>query len=155
LEQLRSDEQVLLEAASIAGEVFSSRSVAAVVEHDVVCVEEWCDGLVRRHQALARSPSLQLPGGEVTAQYRFQHALYRSVVYDRMSAARRSQLHARVGNALEALGRERVNEMAAELAVHFEEGGDPEKAVTYFQLAADNAVRRSANQEAATLARRG
>jgi predicted ATPase/DNA-binding winged helix-turn-helix (wHTH) protein len=155
IEHLSSDEQRLLEAASVAGEAFSSLSVAAVLEHDVVRVEEWCDGLVRRHQVLSRSPSVELPGGIVAARYRFKHALYRNVVYGRIPAARRSQLHAGVGNAIEALCREHVDEIAAALAVHFEEGGDHEKAVTYLQQAAENAARRSANQEAATLARRG
>lgn len=78
-----------------------------------------------------------------------------SACVDRMPSTRRSQLHCLVGNALEAQHADHVNEVAAELAVHFEEGRDYDKAVTYFEQAADNAARRSAHQEAATLARRG
>src|SRR5262245_7479779 len=153
--RLRASEQRLREAASVAWEVFSSLSVAAVLEHDVVRVEEWCDGLVRRHKVLSLSPAVDLPVGTAAAHYRFKHALYRNMVYGQMPAARRSQLHTRVGNAIEALCREHVDEIAAALAIHFDEGGDHEKAVTYLQKAAENAARRSANQEVATLARRG
>src|SRR5262249_55098559 len=45
---------------------------------------------------------------------------------------------------------ERAREIAAELAVHFEQGRDYPKAVQYLQQAGENAARRSAHQEAIT-----
>jgi len=151
---LLSDEQRVLEAASVAGQVFSSVSVATVLETDVIRVEDWCDALVRRHHVLSPAPPRELPDGTPATCYRFNHALYRNVVYERMSASRRSLLHGRVGYALEASYGERIKEIAAEVAVHFEESRDHEKAVTYFQHAAENAANRSANHEAEILARR-
>jgi len=44
-----------------------------------------------------------------------------------------------------------VHEVAAELALHFERGQDPWRAVQYLRQAADNAVRRHAPYEAITL----
>jgi predicted ATPase len=42
----------------------------------------------------------------------------------------------------------RAREIAAELAVHFEQGHDPDRAIRYLQHAADNALRRSAYTDA-------
>jgi hypothetical protein len=55
----------------------------------------------------------------------------------------------------EAIYGERVGEIAAELAVHFEESRDLVRAVKYLQMATENAARRSADHEALTLARHG
>jgi predicted ATPase len=48
-----------------------------------------------------------------------------------------------------------VGEIAAELAVHFEQARDWTRAVKYLGLAAENAARRFANHEAADLANHG
>src|SRR4029434_11296439 len=50
---------------------------------------------------------------------------------------------------------DRASERAAELAVHFERGRDTKRAIHYLQQAGENAVRRSAHQEAVTLLTRG
>lgn len=50
---------------------------------------------------------------------------------------------------------DRVGEIAAELAVHFEEARDLQRAIRYLVLAVENAERRSANHEALSLARHG
>ena len=56
--------------------------------------------------------------------YRFQHALYQQVLYERLGTARRVQLHRRIGARLEAGYGARAGEIAAQLAVHFERGGE-------------------------------
>ena len=60
-------------------------------------------------------------GGE---GYRFTHALYQEVAYQRLPAARRVQLHRRLGEREEAGYGLQVRERAAELAVHFTRGRD-------------------------------
>jgi predicted ATPase len=49
----------------------------------------------------------------------------------------------------------RAREIAAELAVHFEQGRDYRRAVQYLQQAGENAVRRSTHQEAISLFTKG
>jgi predicted ATPase len=65
-----------------------------------------------------------------------------------LSATRRATLHARIGLRLEAAYGDRASEVAARLAVHFEEGRDVRRAIVYLQQAAQTAVRRSALEEA-------
>ncbi len=156
---LGPEEQRLLEAASLAGAEFPAAMVALILkkdgEKDAVEVEEMCERLARRGQFLQTSGSSEWPDGTVTARYGFIHALYQNVLYDRLTAARRAQLHRLVGDQGERIFGGRAGEIAAELAMHFEQGRDFGRAVKYLGQAAANAIRRFAYQEATSLARRG
>jgi tetratricopeptide (TPR) repeat protein len=57
-------------------------------------------------------------------------------------------LHQDVGNVLEALYGEQAAEIAVQLGRHFDEAGLTEKAIFYLRLAAERAMRVSANIEA-------
>jgi predicted ATPase len=119
-ERLSAEEQHVLEAAGVAGESFSAAAVAAGLEAESDRVEAWCEGLARREQFLQAQELVTWPDGTIAGRYRFVHALYQQVMYERIGAARRVQLHWRIGERLETGYGERVNEIAAELAVHFE-----------------------------------
>ena len=69
-------------------------------------------------------------------------------MYERLPAGRRHQLHHRLGARLEHAYGEQVEEVATELARHWQQGGDAERAVRYHGLAAQKANRRSAPHEA-------
>ena len=58
------------------------------------------------------------------------------------------QLHQRIGARLEAGYGAQAGEVAAQIAVHFERGGEIRRAVAYWQQAGDNAARRNAYAEA-------
>ena len=148
IDMLSPDEQRVLEAASVAGVEFSTAAVAAGLDVDVVQVEEWCGGLARRNQFLRPGEGSEWPDGTVASHYTFIHALYRQALYQRVTGARRVRFHQRIGERAEAGYGERAGEQAAELAMHFEQGRDYQRAVSYLQQAAENAVRRSAFQEA-------
>jgi predicted ATPase len=96
-----------------------------------------------------------LPDGTITPRYRFIHALYLDVLYQRVAPTRRRQIHGRIGERGETIYGERVGEIAAELAVHFEQSQDFVRAVKYLLMAAENATRRSADHEAVALSKRG
>jgi predicted ATPase len=83
----------------------------------------------------------------VAGKYGFAHAVYQEVVYTRVPAARRVQLHRRIGEGEEAGYSVQAGEHAAELAVHFERGRDYPRALAYLKAAADNALQRYANLE--------
>src|SRR5262249_43243377 len=148
LDHLDRSEVRTLEAASVAGAEFSSPAVVAALEEDRAVVEARCDELARRRQFLQHVGGHVLPNGEAVSRYSFAHALYRKVLYERSSVSRRVQLHRRIGVRGEILFGERAKEIAGELAMHFEQGADYQQAARYFQLAADNAVRRFAYREA-------
>jgi predicted ATPase len=154
-DHLDASEQRTLEAASVAGAKFSALAVVAGLGEDRAPVEARCDELARQRQFIQDGGVQVLPNGEAVSRYSFIHALYRNVLYERVSASRRVQLHRRIGEQGEALYGERAREIAAELAMHFERGADYKQAAKYLQQAADNAIRRFAYREAVVLSRRG
>lgn len=154
IERLSSDERAALEGASVAGMECSSVAIAAGLEMPVEWVQRQCEELAR-HQFLSSAWLAQLPDGTVTARYRFNHILYLEVAYRFIPAMRRSQIHQRIAERGLAIYGERINEIAAELAMHFEQSHDWPRALKHLLQAAENAVTRSAHNEAANLARRG
>src|SRR5262249_53436420 len=82
--------------------------------------ERW----VATHRFVADMGLASGPDGTGAGSYRFQHALYQQVLYGGLGTARRGQLHRRIGARLEAGYGARVGEIAAQLAVHFERGGE-------------------------------
>ncbi|MFY9555657.1 MAG: AAA family ATPase [Blastocatellia bacterium] len=149
------NQQRMLEAASVAGAEFSTLAVVAGLGEDRAAVEARCDELVRQHQFIQDRGVQVLPNGEAVSRYGFIHALYQNVMYERVSASRRVQLHRRIGEEGEQVYGERAREIAAELAMHFERSSNYRRAVKYLQQAAENAIRRFAFREAVGLARRG
>jgi len=155
LERLGRDELRVLEGASVAGIEFAAAAAAAAVDEDVDRAEEACEALARRHQFLHPKATAEWPDGTVSGRYRFGHELYHRVVAERVTGARQRLLHQRLGERLEAAHARHPAEAAAELAVHFEQGRDPGRAVRYLELAAHRAAGHFAHREAIDYLRRG
>jgi DNA-binding winged helix-turn-helix (wHTH) protein len=152
-ERLSEEEQQLLRTASVAGERFSVWAIAPLLKKDMAGVEDVCEGLVERDQFLKASPFQEIGDGETTACYEFKHSLYRQAVYRKLSAVSRSRLHRGLGEWLSTAYSPNRAELASELALHFEEGGDYERAVHYMLLSAENATRRFADRDAIEIVR--
>jgi predicted ATPase len=148
LNRLTPEEQRVVEAGSVAGVEFSAAAVAAGIGQEAIQVEACCASLARRGQLLRASGERVWPDGTVAGCYSFVHALYQEAVYQRLPAAQRLHLHRCIGERIEAGYGAQAGDMAAELAMHFEQGRDYRRAVTYLQQAADTALRRYANTEA-------
>lgn len=138
----------VLEAASVAGMEFAAAEVAAALEVAVAAVEEQCARLAEQQQFLRPAGISEWPDHTLTARYAFLHALYQQHWHERVSPGRLQEWHRRIGERKEGAYGERTGEIAAELAVHFEQGQDYRRAVHYLEQAARNALQRSANREA-------
>jgi DNA-binding winged helix-turn-helix (wHTH) protein/predicted ATPase len=150
LEQLPLDDQRLLEAASVAGAEFAAAAVAAVVDTALEVVEARCAAFARRGQFIQLRGTDTWPDGTVTERYGFIHALYHEAVVDQIPASRKRRWHLQIGLRKETGYGPRAREMAAELAGHFVQGRDPQRAVHYLQAASEQALQRSAYPEAVT-----
>lgn len=155
IERLTPTEQEILKAGSVAGATFSAASVAAGVGRSIDEIETLCEQLAQQGQFLTEQELGTWPDGTVSGCYGFRHALYQEVLYQRLSASRRARLHLQIGLREEAAYGERAQEIAAELAMHFERGQDKERAIRYLQQAGENALRRNASPEAITLLTHG
>jgi predicted ATPase len=89
------------------------------------------------------------------SRYRFAHALFQQYLYHDLSTGERRLLHGEIGRVLEKLYGDQVEEIAVQLARHFEEAGLTEKAVKYLLQSGQLAVWQSANEEAIRHFQRG
>jgi len=80
--------------------------------------------------------------------YSFADVIVRDVVHEEVSHLRHKKLHGTVGRALEKVYEKNIDEHLGELAWHFLEFGDEEKALEYFLKAGDKAAGIYANNEA-------
>jgi tetratricopeptide (TPR) repeat protein/tRNA A-37 threonylcarbamoyl transferase component Bud32 len=80
--------------------------------------------------------------------YCFADIIVRDVVHEEVSHLRHKRLHGTVGSALEKAYGNKIDEHLGELAYHFLEGGNKEKALDYFLKAADKAQKVYAHNEA-------
>jgi DNA-binding winged helix-turn-helix (wHTH) protein/tetratricopeptide (TPR) repeat protein len=155
IERLTADERAVLEAASVAGMECSSAAIAAGLDMSTDDVEQHCEQLAHRHHFLSPACIVELPDGTVTPRRRFNHVVYLDVAYSLIAPMRRAQIHQRIAVRGMEIYRERTNEIATELAMHFEQSRDWTRAMRYLAIAAQNATHRSAHHEASALARRG
>ena len=80
--------------------------------------------------------------------FSFADVIVRDVVHEEVSLLRHKKLHNTVGCALEKVYAKDPDEHLGELAYHFLEGGDKEKALDYFLKAGERAAKIYANGEA-------
>jgi DNA-binding SARP family transcriptional activator/tetratricopeptide (TPR) repeat protein len=79
--------------------------------------------------------------------YDFSHDLLRETAYAGISPPRRWLLHRRIAQGLELLHAGNTDGVAVQLAEQYERGGRPERAVAYYQRAADVAACRFGHAE--------
>jgi class 3 adenylate cyclase/tetratricopeptide (TPR) repeat protein len=97
------------------------------------------------------SPRGTAPG----ATFTFKHALVRDAAYGSLLKSRRQELHARIAEVLERGYPDVVARQPELVAHHLSEARSPERAVFYWQRAADHAASRQAHQEAIAHCMRG
>jgi DNA-binding winged helix-turn-helix (wHTH) protein/tetratricopeptide (TPR) repeat protein len=143
---LTADERSLLEAGSVVGDRFLPETVARAVGSDVEHIDALAQQMARARLFLTSTsdPSPQ----RVARPYEFIHALHRYLIYEQIPDRKRRRLHLVIGETLEAASGERAPEIAAELSVHFERGGDPGRAMKHLTRCVALARQRLAPREA-------
>ena len=144
IERLSAPEQRVLEVGAIAGLRFVAAISAPSANLDPGSFDECCDALARQDHILRLAGTLELPDGQVAQRYEFVHALYREVLYQRQAPAPRAMLHRRGAERMAELFAASLDDVAPELAHHFELGADWTRAVKYLRRVADVAGKQGA-----------
>lgn len=92
---------------------------------------------------------VEVAGATGNASYAFRHALTRECIVLELLQPERRHIHGAVGHAIEARNAASVPEHSEELAYHFDEAGDRDRAFRYHDLAAREAYRLFAFSRAA------
>lgn len=143
LTQLSPEAHDLARVAAVIGRAFDATILGKASESTE---DELVQGLDELWQhGIIREQGFNRFGVEA---YDFSHDKLREVAYQSLSSIRRRLLHRRVAEALEFYHTDQLDEVAHQLARHYERAGNASKAITYYERAAAVAHRLAAVQEA-------
>jgi DNA-binding NarL/FixJ family response regulator/class 3 adenylate cyclase/tetratricopeptide (TPR) repeat protein len=87
-------------------------------------------------------------GLEPKSEYVFKHALIQDVAYHSLPLRTRKKLHERIGDTIEQLYADRLEDFYETLAHHYQNSQNWDKAYRYLKLSGDKATRSCADREA-------
>jgi class 3 adenylate cyclase len=145
LDALPREERDVVFDASVVGKVFWAGPLASL-RPDEGDLDEILGSLERRD--LIRMERASAVEGD--REYTFRHILIRDVAYATIPRRARRERHEAVARYVEEAAPDTAS-VAAILAYHWREAGDPERAITYLLIAAERAEQAWAYPEAVAL----
>ena len=140
IDRLEEDARHTLQLGSVIGRSFYHRVLKLISDSNIA--------LDKQLSTLQRTELIREAGRVPELEYIFRHDLTREAAYSSLLLRERRGFHRRVGEAVEELFDDRLEEQAHLLAHHFYQAGDDERALKYSVMAGDGAVRVYAHQEA-------
>jgi tetratricopeptide (TPR) repeat protein/KaiC/GvpD/RAD55 family RecA-like ATPase len=141
--RLDDEYQNVLTFASFVGNDFTLEAMCALTGIEEDKLLEIMDGLLKtgfiKHTVIR--------GEDICS---FADIIVRDVVYEEVGPFKRKKLHGVVGSVLEKVYAKTIDEHLGELASHFLESGDKDKALDYFLKAGEKTTTIYANTEAAS-----
>jgi class 3 adenylate cyclase/predicted ATPase len=144
IDRLPADDKELLQTLAVMGKEFPLGLVRKVTEKSDDELERMLSDL-QLGEFIYEQPALP------DVEYTFKHALTQEVSYNSVLSERRKRLHERTALAIESLFADRLADHLPDLARHYSSSGNTGKAVHYLQVAGEQAVQRSAHEEAIKL----
>jgi predicted ATPase len=135
IDRLPAEEKELLKTLAVIGKEFSCSLLKQVVDRPE-------EDLYRLLSHLQAAEFIYEQPAFPEVEYTFKHALTQEVAYNSLLMERRSVLHERTAQALEALYSVSLDEHYSDLAHHYSRSGNTEKAVEYLGLAGESAGHR-------------
>ncbi|HET6947108.1 MAG TPA: AAA family ATPase [bacterium] len=139
MDQLDESHRRLLRTASVIGRSFHDRVLREVAEDDQIGP---------KLTALAEMELIRERRAAPEREYVFKHALIQEAAYESILLGQRRSLHRKVGEAIERLFADRLEEFYGLLAHHFTQAEDWEKAQAYLFQAGDQSGKVAADAEA-------
>jgi ABC-type transport system substrate-binding protein/class 3 adenylate cyclase len=139
LDRLDPGTREVLSVAAVIGRTFGLPLLEKIVSHEQ---------LLPALTELQRLDLIVEIRRRPTPEYRFRHGLVQEVAYASLVETTRRRLHKAVGEALEEIYSDSLEEVYHLLARHFTEADEAEKAVEYLLKAGDAARKLYADQEA-------
>jgi tetratricopeptide (TPR) repeat protein len=142
IDRLPPDEKELLQTLAVIGREFALSLVRRVYDGRKDNELERMLADLQTAEFIYEQPA----AGDI--EYIFKHALTQEVSYNALLFERRKQIHERTAEAIELLFAASMADHYERLAHHYGRSGNVRKAVSYLQLAAQQAMNRSAYAEA-------
>ncbi|HUK85022.1 MAG TPA: AAA family ATPase, partial [Candidatus Acidoferrum sp.] len=138
VEALKSDQRIILDAASVVGEKFDPTLISAILYQDNAVV-------LRSLNEIAKT-TLMINCDENCCS--FSHAKSREMIYEEIPPLLRKEYHSRIAEKIEAVSKEANDLPVNDLAHHYGQAGNKEKALKYSLQAGKVALAKFSNVEA-------
>jgi hypothetical protein len=142
IDRLSTFEQRIVETAAVAGLTFTAGVVAHALDADVDSVDSACESLANERRFLEYTGPETWPDGTIQSRYAFGHSLFQHAALSRSTSVNVRAQHRKLAERLEAGHAPKAEEIAPELAVHFDLGQMSAKAAHYHVAAGDRAGHR-------------
>jgi len=137
--RLEREERKLLDLAAVCGHSFTPDTLSRTLALDIADVLEELVEIERRHRLIRCTDST----------FEFTHQKIREVVYSSLPSELRRVYHLKTASCLEQVLAEKISDgYFADIALHYVEGGAPEKAFEYLIKLGEKAVNIFANVQA-------
>ncbi|HUG26249.1 hypothetical protein, partial [Piscinibacter sp.] len=147
LDALEAPERRSLQHASVVGAQFWDEALAAIDPQ----APDHLPALSQRELTLLQAES----AFDGTREFGFRHHLLHQVTYGTVLKPDKREAHGHAARWLQGRSQGREDELASQIAGHFERAGDTEQAIAYWLRAAEDASRREANTAALAHVDRG
>jgi len=140
LDRLEETHKAIMQTASVIGREFGFRILqeVATLKHDLKTSLAALQDLEFIYEK-SLFPELE---------YIFKHALTQEVTYNSLLHKNRRETHEKVGQAIELIYADRLEEFYEMLAYHYSLSNDSQKAYRYYKLSGDKASKNYSNWEA-------
>ncbi len=146
IDRLQEDVRRTLQMASVIGKSFLYRLLEVIAAAE----QQLDEHLAQLQRVDLVREKVRLP----ELEYMFKHSLTQEAAYNSLLLEKRREFHRRVGEALESLFSDRIEQYLGLLAHHFEAAGDFGKATGYLIQAGDRARLTDEHSEAVGYYRR-
>ena len=140
IDRLPEDLKEVLQGASAIGRVFGYPLLAQVLQDSMA--------LAQRLHHLEELEFIYPTSLAPPQEYSFKHVLTQEAVYGTLLRPKRAAYHERIGQALETLYLDRLEEFYELLAYHYTRSPNTDKAVHYLGLANQKAIQANAVEAA-------
>jgi tetratricopeptide (TPR) repeat protein len=141
IDRLSPEQKELLQTLAVVGREFPVGLIQRVAQLSDIELDRML-GDLQLAEFIYEQPALP------ETEFIFKHALTQEVAYNSILMERRKQIHEQAARAIEALFAANLPEHYADLARHYVRSGNVPKAINYLHLAAQQAMSRSAYEEA-------
>ena len=143
IDRLPPEARLTLRIASVIGRAFPEKVIEEVMSQEAPGIQ-----LMEQLSQLESIGMVRVAQVHPELTYSFEHILLHDAAYHSITNTDRKKLHHTVGLALETLYPDQKERLASQLAHHFSQADQDEKALTYFDLAGHVAMDSFANAEA-------
>jgi class 3 adenylate cyclase/predicted ATPase len=151
VDNLDPSNKITLQTSSVIGRIFQKNLLTRIIR-DKLSESEFEKSLneLQLKEFILRHLPANIAGGisNLQKEYIFKQHIVQNVVYNSLLLTHRQSLHKQIGEEIENLHPNNRQEFADSLAVHFERGKVPDKAISYNRIAAVRAKELFANEDA-------